>query len=404
MTDLLDAPAARSSVRPPTGTAPLRPLAVSAAVAGALASSAVLLGCMALGLVGWFASDAGGHGDTRDAIRVGADGWLLAQGAHLHLVTGSVSATITAVPLGLTLFCAYVAYRLGGWAARTSAVDDLGTVLLGAVVMSGIYGVVSLLTAVLAATTTAEPSLMRAFAGGFAVAFVGGGGGLLLGSGDAFEWRSRVPEGVRAVLKGGAAAVLLLIAFAAVLLTVALLLDLGAAANVLSRLHADVSGGLLYTLLVAAAAPNAVLLSASYLLGPGFAVGTGTLVSPSAVVLGPVPAFPLLAALPSEGIPPAALTALVAAPVLAGAVAAVLVVRRFPAFGLETGAVRGLASGVLGGLGVTVLIALAGGSVGPGRMAHVGAGLLDTAVAATVSMGVGGLVAGVAATWWARRR
>jgi hypothetical protein len=66
--------------------------------------------------------------------------------------------------------------------------------------------------------------------------------------------------------------------------------------------------------------------------------------------------------------------------------------------------VRGLASGVLGGLGVTVLIALAGGSVGPGRMAHVGAGLLDTAVAATVSMGVGGLVAGVAATWWARRR
>lgn len=359
---------------------------------------------MALGLVGWFASDAGGHGDTRDAIRVGADGWLLAHGAHLHLATGAVSATITVVPLGLTLFCAYVAHRLGTWAARTSAVEDLGTVLLGAVVMSGIYGVVSLLTAVLAATATAEASLLGAFAGGCAVAFVGGGTGILAGSGDVVEWRSRVPEHARAVLKGGAAAALLMVVFSSVLLTVALLLDLGAAANVLSRLHADVSGGLLYTVLVAAVAPNAALLSGSYLLGPGFAVGTGTLVSPSAVVLGPVPAFPLLAALPSEGTPAAALTALAAAPVLAGALAAVLVVRRFPAFALETGAVRGLGSGVLGGILVTALIALAGGSVGPGRMAHVGADLLETAVAATVSMGVGGLVAGVAATWWARRR
>ena len=404
MTDLLDVRAPRSSTTTTSAGTPLRPLALSAAAAGAVASSAVLLGCMALGLVGWFASDAGGHGDTRDAIRVGADGWLLAHGAHLHLSTGAVSATITAIPLGLSLFCAYVAYRLGVWAARTSAVEDLGTVLLGSVVMSGIYAVVCLSTAVLAATASAEPGLLRAFVGGFALAFVGGGGGILVGSGDVVEWRSRVPETVRAVLKGGAAAALLMVTFGSVLLAVALLLDLGAAASVLSRLHADVSGGLLYTVLVAAAAPNAVLLSSSYLLGPGFAVGTGTLVSPSAVVLGPVPAFPLLAALPSEGTPPAAMTALVAAPVLAGAVAAVLVVRRFPAFGLEVGAVRGLGAGVVGGLVTTVLVALAGGAVGPGRMTDVGADVLDTAIASTASMGVGGLVAGVAATWWAHRR
>ncbi len=403
MTDLLHP---RDTRLPPRAapSAPLRPLALGAAVAGLVASGAVLLGCMALGLVGWFASDAGSHGDTRDAIRVGADGWLLAHGAHLHLATGAVSATITAVPLGLTLLCAYVAHRLGVWAARTSAVEDVGNVLLGTVVMSGIYGVVALVTAVLAATEAAEPSLLRSFAGGFAVSFVGGGAGILVGSGDVVDWRSRVPETVRAILKGALAAALLLVAFAAVLLAVALLLDLGAAANVLSRLHADTSGGLLYTALVAAVAPNAVLLSGSYLLGPGFAVGTGTLVSPVSVVLGPVPAFPLLAALPSEGTPPAALSALVAAPLVAGVLAAVLTVRRFPVLGYETGAVRGLGAGVLGGVLVTVLVALAGGAVGPGRMADIGADLLDTFVAATVAMGVGGLVGGVAATWWARRR
>ena len=37
-------------------------------------------------------------------------------------------------------------------------------------------------------------------------------------------------------------------------------------------------------------------------------------------------------------------------------------------------------------------------------MADIGAELLPTLVAATVSMGIGGLVGGVAATWWSRRR
>jgi len=403
MTGLLDSRDTRLTARAPAGAPPLRPLALGAAVAGLVASGAVLMACMALGLVGWFASDAGSHGDTKDAIRVGADGWLLAHGARLHLATGAVEATVTAVPLGLTLLCAYVAHRLGKWAARTSAVEDPGTVVLGSVVMAGLYGVVALVTAVLAATATAESSLLRAFAGGFAVALVGGGSGILAGSGDVVDWRSRVPETVRAVLKGAFAAVLLLVAAASLLLGVALLLDFGSAANVLSRLHAEGSGGLLYTVLVAAVAPNAVLLSGSYLLGPGFAVGTGTLVSPSAVLLGPVPAFPLLAALPAEGTPPPWTDALVAVPVLAGAAAAVLVVRRFPVPELGTGAVRGLGSGVVGGALTTVLVGLAGGAVGPGRMAHIGAALVPTFVAATVAMGVGGLVGGVAATWWTRR-
>lgn len=408
MTDLLDPRDTRLGSRATASSsgdaAPLRPLALGAAVAGVAASGAVLMGCMALALVGWFAADAGSHGDTRDAIRVGADGWLLAHGAHLHLATGTVSATVTAVPLGLTLFCVYVAHRLGLWAARTSAVEDPGTVLLGTVVMSGLYGVVALVTALLAATATAESSLLRAFAGGFAVAFVGGGSGILAGSREVVDWRSKVPETVRAVLKGGLAAALLLTAASAVLLAVALMLDLGTAANVLSRLHTDVTGGLLYTALVAAVAPNAVLLSGSYLLGPGFAVGTGTVVSPAAVVLGPVPAFPLLAALPSEGTQPGWLSVLVALPVLAGALAAVLVVRRFPAHGFETGAVRGLGSGVAGGVLFTLLVAVSGGAVGPGRMADLGADLLPTLIAASVAMGIGGLAGGVGATWWSRRR
>jgi hypothetical protein len=91
-------------------------------------------------------------------------------------------------------------------------------------------------------------------------------------------------------------------------------------------------------------------------------------------------------------------------PVLCAAIGAGLMVRRHPAYGYETGAARGLGAGVLGGVLVTAAVGLAGGSVGPGRMGRVGADLTETLLAATVAMGIGGLVAGVLATWWARRR
>ncbi len=397
MTDLLDPPATRDAA----ASAP-RSLTLTSALAGLAAPAIVLAGCMVVALVGWYASDAGAHGTTRDALRVGTDAWLMAHGAHLHLATGSVAVTLTALPLGLTAVSLYVAHRLGVWAASTSAVEDARALGVATLVLSGLYGVVALVCAVLAGTASAAPSLPWSFLGGVVVGLAGGGTGLLRGS--RLAWRHRVPESLRACALGAVSATLLLVAAGSVLATVALLVDFDTAANVLSRLHADVAGGLLYTVVVAAVAPNAALLSSSYLLGPGFSVGAGTLVSPAAVTLGPVPAFPLLAALPAPGTPPAWLDALVVAPVAAAVLATVLVLRRHPALTYDVGLLRGAGSGVLGGLLLTGLVALAGGAVGPGRMSDIGAPLLDTLVAAPVAMGVGGLFTGVAVTWWARRR
>jgi hypothetical protein len=398
MSDLLS-PTRRQRPQPGTTGAQGRPLAVTAVLAGGVAAGSVLVACMAVGLVGWFASDAGAHGTTRDALRVGADAWLLAHGAHLDLTV----AAITAAPLGITALCLYVAFRLGRWAGMTSVGDDVRTVLLGALAMAGVYGATAVVTAVLASTPEAQPHLGLAFVGGFAVAFAGGGLGLTSGTGLLAVARDRLPQTPVAVVTGALGTVLLVFAASAVLLAISLLTDLGTAATVLSRLHADTSGDLLYTLVVAAVAPNAVLLTSSYLLGPGFAVGVGTVVSPSAVLLGPVPAFPLLAALPADGPTPAWTTALVALPVLLAAVAALLMVRRFPVPSYELGALRGLLSGVLGGVALAVLVLAAGGAVGPGRMADVGAPVVDTLLAAVASTGVGGLAGGVLATWRLRR-
>ncbi len=62
------------------------PLATAAGVAGAGAAAVGLVVCMSIALTGWFLADAGSHGETTDALRVGADGWL----ARPRLAPGAV--------------------------------------------------------------------------------------------------------------------------------------------------------------------------------------------------------------------------------------------------------------------------------------------------------------------------
>jgi hypothetical protein len=121
-------------------------------------------------------------------------------------------------------------------------------------------------------------------------------------------------------------------------------------------------------------------------------------------VLGPIPAFPLLAALPGDGATPAWTTALLGVPVAVAALGVVLAGRVVPVTRYEGGALGGLAAGVLAALALTAFVGLAGGAAGPGRMAEVGAPLQSTLVAALVSFGGGGLLGGGVAAWRGRRR
>lgn len=64
-------------------------------------------------------------------------------------------------------------------------------------------------------------------------------------------------------------------------------------------LDAGIIGGILLTILAILTLPNMAISALSYLLGSGFAVGSGTLVSPGVNQLNEIPAFPLLGAIPT---------------------------------------------------------------------------------------------------------
>ncbi|MBV9832263.1 MAG: hypothetical protein JOZ82_11780 [Marmoricola sp.] len=398
MTDLLSRPAEKTTT--PTPEAGPRPLGLGAAMAGAAASLGTLLTCMAVCVVGWFLADAGAHGQTTDALRVGADVWLVGHGSGITI--GGTPFHV--VPLALTAFFAYVAWRTGRWAAATSAPpeDDRATLLAG-VVLSGVYVVVTVLTCILAADGLASAGLGRAILGTLLVSGVGVLG-LASGTGRLATWVDRVPGWVRATTRGAVAGFASLLAASAVLVAARLVLGFNEAATVLSSLHLRPGDYAMFAIATLTVLPNAVLLGGSYLLGPGFAVGTGTVVSPSLVALGPVPAFPLLSALPSSGATPAWLVGLVAVPVLAAAYGAGRAQRAYGVTAWDSAALRGFGSGLGAALLSTLAIALSGGALGSGRMADFGAPFGQVLVAAIVAMSLGGLVGGLLTTLVQRRR
>lgn len=388
-----------------------RPLALVATLGGMAAALSTLVICLAVGVVGWFLSDAGAHGTPSDALRVGALGWLAGHGAGV-VVEG---VRLTAVPLGLTVFFGWAAWRFGlrvGDSVAENGPDHHGladgerdwTVPTATGLFTLGYVVTTLVVAAVAGSAATSPDDTRLVLWSLLLCVLAGGSGIAVGAGRAAVWMALLPPVVRSTATAVRMLVLVWLGVSALVFAIAFFVDGDTALNVLSQLHLGAGPAVLYIGLMLLVLPNATLFSSSYLLGPGFTVGTHTLVTPTAVTLGPVPMFPLLAALPDNGPTPAWTPYLLALGPIVAIVAVVLVQRRHPTLRWEHGILRGLAAGVLGGILVGILASLAGGAVGPGRMAHVGPLAFDTLVHAVPAFGIGGLLAGTAMTWWQRRR
>jgi hypothetical protein len=411
MTSLL--PGSTSAARRPVDPADARhrrPLVLIATLGGAAAAGATLLVCMAFGVIGWFLADAGAHGAPRDGLRVGAVGWLLGHGSGIR-VDGVL---VTVMPLGLTALCAWSIWRLGhrvgdsvsGHGPDSDRIADGErdwTVPTAALAFTGGYLVVAIITFRMASTPEIGLSQGRVVLWSLVLCGTLGLTAIAIGSGRAAIWAAFLPSSVRAACATCFRIVAGYLVVAAVVFVVALVVDFGTAVNVMSRLHTGAGDATVYTALTATVVPNAVLFSASYLLGPGFAVGAHTLVSPTMVSIGPLPMFPLLAALPDNG-PTAAWTAgLMVVPLLVAGFGAAWAQRRTPTLRWDEGALRGCAGGVLAGVVLGFLASVSGGAVGPGRMREVGPLGIDVLVHAITAFGIGGLIGGVLMTWWQRR-
>ena len=302
-------------------------------------------------------------------------------------------------PLAILLFTVIFAARSGRRAAIAGA--WLSGVLSGAVVFALISAVVGL---------TAHSSVLRApqwaailipaaayFAGlligAVRYAWAEGDGGLVDRVHDIVDgWGDWSPVPAE-TLRGAAASVVALTGAAALGVAAMTLLRGGEVIALFEAARVDVLGATMLTLAHLVYLPTLLVWSASWLAGPGFALGAGTAVSPAGTSVGVVPGIPVLGLVPANS----SMWMLVAVllPIACGALAGWIVRSRLVWERVGTGIWprTAIAVGIAAvSAGVVALAAvLASGSIGPGRLSEVGpaAGPFALAIGIEVLIGAG---------------
>ncbi len=350
--------------------------------------------------------------------RAAVDTWLIGHGvdvtftldptiaASLGLAGADQAFTVSIAALGIALLTTLLGVRAGRRIAETRFAT------LGALVAAGTFAVASLAVAASALDDLARASLVQA--GILPLLFFGGG--LVIGmslSRRELGQRAflRLPDALPTLLRdllatslrGGAAIVALLLAVASVITALAIVFSYASIITLYESLHTEVLGGILVTVAQLALIPTIVVWTASWLIGPGFALGTGSLVSPLGTSLGPVPALPVLGALPSGDSAWGFIGILVpvVAAFLVGAWFGPGIRRRLDGYWVIVAA---LAMGIVAGVALGVLAWFASGGAGPGRLVDVGPNPFAVGGWAAVECAIGATIGILAAHRLPRRR
>ena len=184
-----------------------------------------------------------------------------------------------------------------------------------------------------------------------------------------------------ASLRGGLITAALVIGASAVALSILIIANFASILGIYEGLQGGGGGSLILTAAQLMFMPNFVMWVVSWFIGTGFALGTGSSVSPVGTDLGLVPALPILGAMPTNDLAFGFLGLLV--PLLAAFLAAWFIrPALLRALGTEV-SFRWISLTVLGialvaGILIGLLAWASGGAAGPGRLADVGPNALRT--------------------------
>ncbi|MHA7263602.1 cell division protein PerM [Arthrobacter sp. TMN-37] len=387
--------------------------------AALISAALVLIPIAAVWLTGGFADR-----DAASAAQSAGHAWLVMHGVPLVLtfppgtvIAGTTSGLLHAVPLGLVLVPFLLAWRAGRRLARASYTDQLWQAVLGAL---GIYALVGAAAAYF--STNAEVTVP--LVAGALIPPVSAGLGIVTGAYreagawsrligvDLASWIARTSQHSRwagsyawSVVRSAFLGVVAATGLSAVLFAAAVVLHWADVITVYERLEAGIAGSTALTLGQLGLLPNLVLWTLAWASGAGFALGAGSSLTPLASTVGPLPAVPVLGALPA-GAPEYGLAAL-ALPVVAGLLAGWWFFREgenhFDEWlSLKTSArwltsivstvCLGLFVGLLAGLGGAALALLSRASLGIGRLTDLGPDPLAVALWLGAEVGLGAVL------------
>ena len=247
----------------------------------------LLLPTSFIALLAW-ATAGSATGNTGDPLRAALWIWI---GAHsipfdLSLPPSGLAGHLSYLPLGALIF-PVLAIRSG--VARTIERLDNDSSLVGAA--RAAFAIGYTLFALAASFFSKTDSIRPVWY--FAIIYVlpftllcAATVGRRVALGQGFLYGSRI--------------IALLLGLSSIVFGILLLVNISMVKNLTTVLQPGIFGGFLLLLLNILYIPNAIVSTLAYFSGVGFAVGSGTLVSPTSFRLNKIPAMPLLGALPEN--------------------------------------------------------------------------------------------------------
>jgi hypothetical protein len=360
---------------------PLLAGVIAALAAFALSAIAFAIPVFALWLT---AAEVGPAWDTwTEVAAITGTAWLAGQGLPVSI--GGL--TVSLLPWGLAVIPALLLFLAGRWTSRVGDLTrpvHLVTVTLAAVVVyAGL--------AVGVAIWIDDPSagLGRVIATTGVLTLVAFGVGSMTGAGLTSSVTSALPGWFTRVISGAVVCVGVLIVAAAITVGVSMIANAEQTHRLLMSLTPDLAGFIAIIVLSLGYLPVLIGWAVSYLLGIGFTVSSGAIISPfTSASETALPVFPLLGAIPES--PPVGAAALPVIGLIAGVLGGYTLKRR----GAGGWSLLAEAAGMIGvaTAALWALLAASSGSLGTDLLMNIGPIIGPTLGVAALLWGVGSLI------------
>ncbi len=334
------------------------------------------------------------------AFRAASDFWLLSHGTRLVIPAGEIlgvavpTFVVSLIPLGMTIWFARVYYTAG---KRFLASSALWPGWLGGTL---VFGAASLGISTLAFDPAIYPVTWQGVVFPTAMFFVFQFLGSVFGRPDELfdgdvldqaperdairqslnDFRLKLHWSIRSLiapaLRAGTAITVILLMVSAFAIAILIGFSWIDITRLYESVQVSVLGATVLTAGQLAILPNIIIFGAAWFTGVGFAIGTGSLISPLGSQVGPLPAVPIFGALPVGRLDFGMIAIVV---VLLAAFVATLSIRRSAdeirfefATAWSAAISLGAAIALVTSLQLAVLAVIASGGAGPGRLSEIG--------------------------------
>lgn len=271
-------------------------------VAGAIAAiTSVALGFLASFVVVFIVWLFAGHGNetTAQVVRASGIGWLGTQFVPIEIA----GTPFGLMPWGFIIVPVIVLWKTMHWALKSAQPQTVRDYWYTAGAVSGVYALLGMFVSMFTSTNDLKTSALRALINTFVIAALVCISSVLTYAPSKSLLIDPLPPMIIDGIRPGFITSGFLVFVGALLSTASLILHFGEVKSVATLMAPSALDGFFMMLLGIAYLPTAAIWALAYIIGPGIALGTTATISPALTNPGRLPAFPILAALPSEEFP-----------------------------------------------------------------------------------------------------